>query len=125
MKKGFTLIEMIAVIGIIGLMSIIIMPNIINQVSNKKGEISEATKKLLFSAAERYMEDNELDYPKISSNVYCVKLQTLINNNYLSYPIKDVQSGENMETSKRVKTTVNEYGDFDNFTLINKNESCS
>ena len=36
MKKGFTLIEMIAVIGIIAIMSIMVMPLIMNQIAEKK-----------------------------------------------------------------------------------------
>ena len=125
MKKGFTLIEMIAVVGIIGLMSIIVMPTIINQVANKKEDLSDATKKVIFSATELYMNDNINDYPNKPSNIYCIKLQTLVKSGYLKSPLKDVTTNKNIDTSKLVKVMVNEYGEYDNFKMLEKDESCS
>ena len=125
MKKGFTLIEMIAVVGIIGLMSIIIMPNIINQISDKKKELSDVTKTMIYKSAEAYMVDNLYKYPKKTSNVYCIKLRTLINEGYLEEMIKDIEISKDIDTSRLVRTKVNEYGDYDNFKILEKNESCS
>ena len=125
MKKGFTLIETIVVVGIIGLLSILVLPIIINQISSKKEDIAEATKKLIFSATDLYLNNNVNTYPKTPSEKYCIDLQTLIDEEYLKSPIKDVANGKNVNTSRLVKTTVNEYGEYDSFELLSKNETCN
>ena len=124
MKKGFTLIEMIAVVGIIGLMSIIVMPNIINQISGKKKELSDVTAEIIFKSAESYMDNNITKYPKKSMNVYCIKLQTLINEGYLESMVGDLEINKDLDTSRLVRTIVNEYGDYSDFKILEKNESC-
>lgn len=43
-SKGFTLIEVIAVILLIGLLTIMVIPSVINQVGNKSEEINDITK---------------------------------------------------------------------------------
>ena len=120
MKKGFTLIEMIAVIGIIALMTIMVMPAVVNQIANKKEDISETTNKLIFNAAELYLNDNIVNYPKTIGSKYCIKLETLITEDYLKSPLKDAVSGKNIDTSRRIKLDVNGYGEYDNYELLEK-----
>ena len=43
MKKGFTLLEMLAVIVVISILSLIILPNITGQLADKKEEISKVS----------------------------------------------------------------------------------
>ena len=45
-KQGFTLIEMIAVIGIIAVIAAVSLPAILNQLTEKKVMVSETTQKL-------------------------------------------------------------------------------
>ena len=124
-NKGFTLIEVIAVVGIIGIMSILVMPLIMNQIAEKKDEISETTSTLIFNAADLYLNDNIATYPKQIGNVYCVKINELINKGYLKSPLKDVTSGKNIDTSRVIRLEVNVYREYDNYNILNKNESCS
>ena len=42
MKNGFTLMELLGVIVILSLLILLIVPNILDQVSNKEGEVNEA-----------------------------------------------------------------------------------
>ncbi len=42
MKNGFTLMELLGVIVIISLLMLLLIPNMIEQINNKKGNISNA-----------------------------------------------------------------------------------
>lgn len=121
-RNGFTLIEMIAVIGIIALMAIIVVPTIINQVAGKKEELSEATEKIIFSATELYLEDNAARYPKTVNTVYCIKVEELINDGYLKSPLKDVKTGKEIDGGRRIKLTINPYNEYDNFSILEKGD---
>ncbi len=125
MKKGFTLIEMIAVVGIIGIMSLLVMPLIINQIGEKKDEISETTYDVIFAAADLYLNDNVATYPKQVNAVYCIKLEELVNSGNLKKPLKDVTTGKLLDTSRYLRVEVNAYAEYDNYEILDKGESCS
>lgn len=110
MKKGFTLIEMIAVIAIMGLITALILPNIVNQVSSKSNDISKASKDLIYTATELYIDDNSNQFSK-GNNIYCIKLQTLVDNGYLDKPLKDVSNNKNIPLDNLVKVSFNEYNE--------------
>jgi competence protein ComGC len=82
MKKGFTLIEVLAVITLLGLLALLIMPNVLEQKNKKEKEVDEATKKILYVDAEKYIRDN--NYNILPGNVFCVGVDTLYNGGYLS-----------------------------------------
>ena len=111
MKRGFTLVEMIAVILLMALISITVLPSILNQVNNKKEEISEASEKILFSAASNYLNNKTITYPKLSGNTYCITLKELVQNGELSSPIKDIKSGNEISLNTIIKASLNTYSD--------------
>ena len=117
MKKGFTLMEMIAVIGILALMTLIILPNLLNQVNNKKEELSNTMKNMIYSATDLYLNENVENYPKIAGNTYCIKLQELVNANYLKTPLTDVETGGTIDLNQKVSITVDAYGQYDDFNF--------
>lgn len=114
-NKGFTLIEMIAVVIIIALIALISLPTITNQLVNKKEEVSEATLTLINNAAELYMSNRQTEYPNGISNKgmsYCISLDTLVNSGNLTSPIKDFKTGEEIPLTKFVKITINNFGEY-------------
>ncbi len=125
MKKGFTLMEMIAVIGIIAIMSIIVMPLIINQLGEKKEEISKTTHDVNYTAADLYLNNNVATYPKQVNAVYCIKLEDIVNSGYLKKPLKDVTTGKLIDTSRYLRVDVNAYSEYDEYEILDKGESCS
>ena len=70
MKKGFTLIEVIGAIVILGLISLIAIPTLLNVIKNKENEMNEVTKQFIF--------------PKTIGNNYCVTIRDLVINNFLT-----------------------------------------
>lgn len=120
MKRGFTLIEMLAVIVIISLISVVTVPAIINQISSKKTEIDTTTKQMIYEATELYMKNDEVSYPRLTNNKYTVSLDKLVTAGLLQSPIKDYTTGNDIPLTKCVQTTVNSYKEYDNFTIIDK-----
>ena len=114
-KKGFTLIELLAVVTIIALISLIAIPNISKNIKDKKTEIDEANQKLLASATNVYIENNK-NYDnsyEANGSTYCIPIQTLIDNNYLETPFKDI-NGREIDYTKQVQATFQaEYNSFD------------
>lgn len=124
-NKGFTLMEMIAVIGIISLMALIVLPSVINQLAKKKTELGDATKKLIYTAADLYFSDQINTYPKeIGGKNYCVSLEILVNEGYLKKPLKDLENGKEIKLNRLVKTTVNNYGEYDDYAVLGENVNC-
>ena len=114
-KKGFTLVELLAVVTIIALISLIAIPNMLNGIKSKKNEISETNKKLLAAATDTYIENNK-NYDnsyEASGSTYCIPIQTLIDNGVLEKPFKNA-NGEEIDYSNQVQATYQaEYNSFD------------
>lgn len=97
MKKGFTLIELLAVIVLIGLISIIALPSITNQFTKSKGEVNSVANETMVNAAELYLDSNvNLQTYTVDTN-FCITLEVLVNNGNLKAPIKNLQTGKNMD----------------------------
>ncbi len=112
MKKiGFTLIEMIAVILIMALMTLIVLPTIMNQIQSQKQNISNTALQLIYSANELYLREKEHDYPMYEGATYCVSLESLVNDGKLKSPVEDLKTGKQITLNQIVKTEVNAYGD--------------
>lgn len=108
MKKGFTLLEMLAVIIIIAMLSLTMFSAVRNQIQSQKGKMSETTEKLIKSAADIYVTERPKAYPMNSGSFYCdITIKKLINNGLLKSPIKDFKTGKEIDVNKIVKVTVN------------------
>lgn len=59
MKKGFTLVELLAVIAILGLLSAISIPLVTKQINNSKEKAYENQEKTIINAAKRWVFDND------------------------------------------------------------------
>ena len=106
-KNAFTLIELLAVITIIALLSTLIIPNISKNIRDKKNEISEVNQKLLSSATELYIESNPQKYNnsyEADGSIYCIPVQTLIDNGILETPFKNI-NGQEIDYINQVKAT--------------------
>ena len=94
-KNGFTLVELLAVVTIISILLLLVAPKIVNQLNNSKNDVNEVTKKIIYSAAEKYIKDNNM---KIEYD-YCLSVEELQDKEYLSDTITDNKSG--LDISKK------------------------
>ena len=100
-KKGFTLAEILGVVVIISLLSIIILPPVINKIRNNEEKSLEIQNELIYSATDEYVSDNK-DQIRSQTNA-SIPIQTLIDEGKLT----DTKSitGEDLK-NKNVKITL-------------------
>ena len=103
MRKGFTLVELIGVIIVLGLIALIALPPILNAIRGKELEISEASKEIIYSAANLYVSDNSNSFPKTNGNTFCVTLDTLVQGDYLPDVVYDAVSGDEVPLTNMVE----------------------
>jgi len=103
-KKGFTLVELLAVIVIISIVLIIFAPTLTNSINNKKQDASSTVEKLVLSSGRTYAIDNNLQVP-------------------LSIPIEELCNLANGDCTATVK--VNWKEDKITYAMISSNYKCS
>ena len=77
MKKGFTLVELLAVIIILGVIAIIAVPTVYKVVKDSKNDLYEEQVAQIEGAAKRWAVDNA------SGDTYTVSITDLINEGYV------------------------------------------
>lgn len=87
MKKGFTLVELLAVIFILSIILVISVPNLISNIKSNKQDASKSIENIIIAAARNYVIDYELSYPTT------IPLSSLCNG-YIECPILDVSGNE-------------------------------
>jgi len=94
MKKGFTLIELIALVVLIGIIALLAVPQILTLVRETRNQLSDATKEMIFNAADLYTSKYSNDYEIKSGYVYCIEIEILVKEKFLQEPIKDTVTNQ-------------------------------
>ncbi|MEW9699793.1 prepilin-type N-terminal cleavage/methylation domain-containing protein [Paenibacillus sp. SI8] len=76
-QKGMTLIELLAVIVIIGVIAAIAVPLILGAIRNSRTAADESTHKVLIDAAKRYIIQHEAEYAGGTGTTTTVPLYNL------------------------------------------------
>ena len=109
-KKGFTLVELLAVIVILAVILIIAMPKICDVIKNSKEGSLETTAKLIASQAEKkYTENQVLDS---STSISCSDVAKISSNDYESCNIT-------FDSKGNAKVTIVGKGKFEGLQIIN------
>ena len=113
-KRGFTLVELLAVIVILAVILIIAMPKISDVIKNSKESSLETTAKLIASQAEKkYTENQVLDN---SSTIKCSDVAKISNADYESCNITFDDKGN-------AKVTIVGKGKFEGMAVCNANKN--
>lgn len=100
MKKGFTLVELLAIILIVALISTLAIVNIEKKSSSYANISNEKLKEIITSATYSYIisNDNILNKVKSSTSGYKVKLSTLVDQDYISDDnLKNIETREDID----------------------------
>lgn len=96
-KKGFTLIELMAIIIILGIISLIVVPTVNDTLKKQKVRLYEKQVDTIEKAAESWSSVNTNELPEIGENI-CVELDLLVSSGFLgNSDIKDPRSNELMD----------------------------
>ena len=108
-NKGFTLVELLAVVALVALLSLVVVPSVTNLVNRNKTKLSSVTQKLIYSAAESYLDANQTEYIKVDGAVYCPTIQNLIDKGFFEENLVDTNTGEKFDKTLIVKSSYNGY----------------
>lgn len=72
--RGFTLVELLAIIVLLSLLALIIFPDLIASFEKKESEIDGATKDLIFSSTDQYIEKHMEQYNGETGTTYCIQI---------------------------------------------------
>lgn len=89
MKRGFTLVELLAVLVVLGLIALIIMPVTVSYINNSLSSAYEKQIQVLESAAEKWGIENTDRLPDSTSDSYfTIDFNTLyISGQITTYPV--------------------------------------
>ena len=105
-NKGFTLIELIASIAILAMLSTIIVVAVSKSINKAKEDANATMLKAIRLAAEDYAVNNEGILTEFSANDWVdIKLETLIKNNYFDNELKDFVTKENIPITNVVRVS--------------------
>lgn len=93
-NKGFTLIELIATIGIMLLIGLVIINNMSGILSKQQDQEYESFKKKLEDGACIYVELDQELRDKCKTNGCTIAVQDLIENGYIEDNLKDPSTGK-------------------------------
>ena len=108
-NKGFTLVEVLAVLVILVVIMSIAIPNISSSLERSKSKQDDARKKVLISAAELYVADNKNRiYSEMGTdNNYTITLDDLVSNGYVTEDqIKDSDGDPFDKNIKFIKPSI-------------------
>ncbi len=115
-KKGFTLVELIGVVVILGLIALVAFPSLLNQINSSKKQISDSQKELIIAATKNYVEENKNEYA--NKNFFVVDVDVLAEKNYID---KKLIKSYTDEGNKLLVTALN--GEY-NVTVSKGNAKC-
>lgn len=121
-KRGFTLVEIIGVLTLLALITLVAFPSILGVMQKADKGMDEATTEMLIANAKSYWDDTTV---RVTSKNYCVKVQTLIKQNYTKTPISTVDKDKAKEIEKDYCVTAKYASSKWNYELTKTCGTCS
>lgn len=100
-QKGFTLIEILAVIVVIGLILVIAIPKALEIIQESKQRAYDVQEELIMEAAKKYVNRNSYDL-EWNGNIAIITLAELIADGLIKSPVKNPLTGTNFDEDATV-----------------------
>ncbi|MBE6138251.1 MAG: type II secretion system protein [Firmicutes bacterium] len=99
MKKGFTLVELLAVLSILGILAVIIIPSVATTIKNSRVAAYDKQLYVLATATEKWGTQHLNELPETTSNnIVAVDFETLYQAGEIaSYPVQNPITGNDLE----------------------------
>lgn len=97
MKKGFTLVELIAVLVILSVIALIVTPNIMVSVKEYQRQVYETEVQAIKDSAKNWAADNISELPTNNEFSLVVTIHDLIYNGYYDSEVRDTVNGGTFE----------------------------
>lgn len=123
-KNGFTLIEVLAVIIILGIIGLIVMPVVTNSLKESKEDLYNVQIANIKEAAKTWSADNMDKLPTIVDSGKHVTLRKLQDEGYIDAGIKNPKTDEEFETTE-VCVNIKFNGKKYIYEVIQSKETCS
>lgn len=94
-KKGFTLVELLAVLVLLSVIVLVAFPSILGAFKSTDSKVNENTKELLKANARTYVNEN----PSIQTSTGCITVKKLIDEGYTQTPLANV----NEDVAKKIE----------------------
>lgn len=124
-KKGFTLVELLAIITLLMALLVLVFPSVLEMIQKKQQEIDQSKLELIYSAADTYMNNNKDTYPQTAGNIYCISVQTLADEHLLPFEADDsvLYTDDSKDTLTIVRIAIGKNSK--NAYSVPKNGTCS
>lgn len=109
MKKGFTLVELLVVIVILGLIAMVVYPAIVKVINDSKESAYETQEKIIIKAAKEWAVEHPSELPSDESTTGSVCLTTLLQEGYIDNSIKNPYTSQEMNGYVEIVLTSNRY----------------
>jgi len=100
-KKGFTLVELLAVILLIALIASFALPQLVTQFSNNSAKLSGKQEQMIIDAAKIYVDSHRASYMGTS----CLSLEKLVKANMLDETFIKNLLGDNYNSKKSISVS--------------------
>lgn len=109
-KKGFTLIEMLAVVTIIGISTLLIAPSIVNMLKKSEKEQYQNYLDDLYLATKTYITNNVNSFPELQNvgGIAVVDIGTLRENHLVKKKLIDPKTKQMVSDNQQIKITTKE-----------------
>lgn len=110
-KNGFTLVELLGVILLLGLLAAIVYPTVSGIIRGSKKQANESQKKIIISSAEMWASENSNLLSEIEGSIYKLPIEQLKQGGYLNNTsIKDLEKNIDLTNAcVKITTTSNKY----------------
>lgn len=123
-KNAFTLIELIAAIGLMGMLSTILITVAVRRINETKENAKNTMIESIKLAAENYVIDFNDELTELNKNDYMyISLQTLIENNYFTENLIDPTTKKSFPLSNYVYITREPNGKINSYYDENQREN--